>query len=101
MNIEDVKNVCVVGAGNMGHQIALQCAISGYKVKCTDVIPEVLKKAEDFAGSYLEGRVKKGKITEETAKEESETSETENDDSKQEAAKSESEEGASEEGGDE
>ncbi|PKN85129.1 MAG: 3-hydroxyacyl-CoA dehydrogenase, partial [Deltaproteobacteria bacterium HGW-Deltaproteobacteria-1] len=27
MKIEDVKNVCVVGAGNMGHQIALQCAL--------------------------------------------------------------------------
>ncbi len=68
MKIEDVKNICVVGAGNMGHQISLQCAISGYRVKCTDVIPEVLKKAEDFAGSYLEGRVKKGKMTEEQAK---------------------------------
>ena len=31
MKIEDVKNVCVVGAGNMGHQIALQCALSGFK----------------------------------------------------------------------
>ncbi|TFG90117.1 MAG: 3-hydroxyacyl-CoA dehydrogenase family protein, partial [Syntrophobacterales bacterium] len=46
MKIEDVKNICVVGAGNMGHQIAMQCAISGYTVKCTDVIPEILKKAE-------------------------------------------------------
>jgi len=69
MKIEDVKNICVVGAGNMGHQIALQCAISGYTVKCTDVIPEVLKKAEDFAGTYLEGRVKKGKMEESQAKE--------------------------------
>ena len=60
MKIEDIKNVCVVGAGNMGHQIALQCAISGYKVKCTDVIPEILKKAEDFAGSYLERPREKG-----------------------------------------
>ena len=69
MKIEDVKNICVVGAGNMGHQIALQCAISGYTVKCTDVIPEVLKKAEDFAGTYLAGRVKKGKMEEAQAKE--------------------------------
>ncbi|MDI6616432.1 MAG: 3-hydroxyacyl-CoA dehydrogenase family protein, partial [Syntrophaceae bacterium] len=69
MKIEDVKNICVVGAGNMGHQIALQCAISGYTVKCTDVIPEILKKAEDFAGTYLEGRVKKGKMEESQAKE--------------------------------
>ncbi len=69
MKIEDVKNICVVGAGNMGHQIALQCAIGGYTVKCTDVIPEILKKAEDFAGTYLEGRVKKGKMEESQAKE--------------------------------
>jgi len=69
MKIEDVKNICVVGAGNMGHQIAMQCAISGYTVKCTDVIPEILKKAEDFAGSYLAGRVKKGKMEEAQAKE--------------------------------
>ncbi len=68
MKVEDIKNVCVVGAGNMGHQIALQCAISGYNVKCTDVVPEVLKKAEDFADSYLAGRVKKGKMSEEDAK---------------------------------
>jgi len=69
MKIEDVKNICVVGAGNMGHQIAMQCAISGYTVKCTDVIPEILKKAEAFADSYLAGRVKKGKMDEAQAKE--------------------------------
>lgn len=68
MTIDDIKNVCIVGAGNMGHQIALQCAISGYTVKCTDVVPEILKKAEDFADSYLAGRVKKGKMSEDDAK---------------------------------
>lgn len=69
MNIEDIKNICVVGAGNMGHQIALQCAISGFTVKCTDVVPAILKKAEDFADTYLAGRVKKGKMDDKTAKE--------------------------------
>ncbi len=64
MNIDEIKNICVVGAGNMGHQIALQCAIHGFRIKCTDVVPEVLKKAQDFAGSYLAGRVQKGKLTE-------------------------------------
>jgi len=44
MNVNDVKNVCVVGAGNMGHRIALLCAIYGYKTTCTDVVPEALKK---------------------------------------------------------
>jgi len=68
MKIEDVKNVCVVGAGNMGHQIALQCALSGFKTISTDVIPAVLEKAEKFVDTYLAGRVQKGKLTEEAAK---------------------------------
>lgn len=68
MKINDIKNICVVGAGNMGHQIALCCAVAGYKVKCTDVSPEILKNAENFADSYLPGRVAKGKMTEEAAR---------------------------------
>lgn len=68
MKIDDVKNVCIVGAGNMGHQISLHCAIHGYKVICTDVIPAVLEKAEKFVGTYLEGRVQKGKMTADAAK---------------------------------
>ncbi|RJP68013.1 MAG: 3-hydroxyacyl-CoA dehydrogenase family protein [Candidatus Abyssobacteria bacterium SURF_17] len=68
MKVDDVKKICVVGAGNMGHQISLLCAIHGYKTTCTDIVPEVLKKAENFADTYLPGRVKKGKMTEEQAK---------------------------------
>lgn len=68
MNIDEVKNVCVVGAGLMGHQIALLCAIHGYKTTCTDISDEILKKAEDFVNSYLPGRVKKGKMTEDQAR---------------------------------
>jgi 3-hydroxybutyryl-CoA dehydrogenase len=67
MTVNDIKNVCVVGAGNMGHQISLLCAIYGYKTVCTDVVPEVLKKAEKFADTYLPGRVEKGKLTKEQA----------------------------------
>lgn len=68
MKIDDVKNVCVVGAGNMGHQISLQCALSGLKTVCTDVIPAVLEKATKFVDTYLAGRVQKGKMTEDAAK---------------------------------
>ena len=67
MNVNDIKNICVIGAGNMGHQISLLCAIHGYKTTCTDIIPEVLKKAEKFADTYLPGRVEKGKMTKEQA----------------------------------
>jgi 3-hydroxybutyryl-CoA dehydrogenase len=67
MTIDDIKNICVVGAGNMGHQISLLCAIHGYKTTCTDIVPEILKKAEKFADTYLPGRVEKGKMTKEIA----------------------------------
>jgi 3-hydroxybutyryl-CoA dehydrogenase len=67
MNINDVKNIAVIGAGNMGHQIALLCAMHGYKTTCTDVKPEALQKAQAFADSYLPERVKKGKLTQEQA----------------------------------
>ena len=63
MNIDEVKNIAVIGAGNMGHQIALLCALHGYKTTCTDIKEDVLKKAEQFADSYLPERVKKGKLT--------------------------------------
>ena len=51
----------------MGHQISLLCAIYGYKTKCSDVIPEMLKKADNFVNNYLPGRVEKGKMTKEVA----------------------------------
>jgi 3-hydroxybutyryl-CoA dehydrogenase len=68
MNIDDVKNIAVIGAGNMGHQISLLCAIHGYKTKCTDINKEILKKAEAFADTYLPGRVEKKRLTEEQAR---------------------------------
>lgn len=68
MTVPGINKICVVGAGNMGHQIALCAAIAGYKVKCTDVVPDILEKAEKFANTYLPGRVAKGRMTEEAAK---------------------------------
>jgi len=68
VNIDDVKRICVVGAGNMGHQISLVCAIHGYKTSCTDISDEMLKKAQKFVDSYLPGRVEKEKMTAEQAK---------------------------------
>lgn len=68
MSIPNIKEVCVVGAGNMGHQIGLCCALAGYTVRCTDVDRQTLAQAEKFADSYLDGRVSKGKIDAKTAK---------------------------------
>ncbi len=69
MEINDVRNIAVIGAGNMGHQIALLCALHGYRTTCTDVKEDVLRKAEAFADSYLPGRVAKGKLTQAQADE--------------------------------
>lgn len=67
MNIEDIKKICVVGAGNMGHQIALCAALAGFEVACTDISGEMLAKAENFARTYLPERVAKGKLSSEQA----------------------------------
>jgi 3-hydroxybutyryl-CoA dehydrogenase len=68
MIIDDIKTIAVIGAGNMGHQIAMLCAIHGYKTVCTDINAKILKKAENFADTYLAGRVAKERLTEEQAK---------------------------------
>ncbi len=67
MNVEDIKKICVIGAGNMGHQISLSAALAGYEVTCTDISKEMLDKAEAFAKTYLPERVAKGKLSQEKA----------------------------------
>ena len=67
MKIEDIQCIAVIGAGNMGHQIALNAAIHGFKVICTDINAETLSKAEQFVKGYLPGRVEKGRLTEANA----------------------------------
>lgn len=67
MDIADVKNISIIGAGNMGHQLTIVCALNGYNTVCTDVNGGILKKAEMFAENYLKERVQKGKLSEEDA----------------------------------
>ena len=45
MKIDDIKKVGVVGAGTMGHGIALNFALGGYEVILCDVNDEVLSNA--------------------------------------------------------
>lgn len=63
----EINKIAVVGAGNMGHQIAMCAALSGFWVKCTDVNAEILNKAIQFADNYLKERVIKGKLSIEAA----------------------------------
>lgn len=61
----EIKNVCVVGGGQMGRQIGLNAAISGYNVKVYDKIPAVCESVESWKEEYLAGRIAKGRMTEE------------------------------------
>jgi 3-hydroxybutyryl-CoA dehydrogenase len=63
----EINKIAVIGAGNMGHQIALCAALSGFKVKCTDTNSDILNKAIQFAENYLNERVSKNKLTKEAA----------------------------------
>jgi 3-hydroxybutyryl-CoA dehydrogenase len=67
MTINDVRTIAVIGAGNMGHQISLLCAIHGFQTRCTDVSQEMLRKAEAFSEGYLTKQVSKGKLSQEQA----------------------------------
>jgi 3-hydroxybutyryl-CoA dehydrogenase len=68
MHIDEVRTIAVVGAGNMGHQIATLCAIQGLRTFCTDVSADALARAEAFVGGYLPGRVAKRKLSPEAAR---------------------------------
>lgn len=67
MKVKGIDKVCVVGAGTMGHQIALCAALAGYQVKCNDINEKILEKARLFMEKYLPDRVAKGKMTEDAA----------------------------------
>ncbi len=67
MKIEDIKQICVVGAGTMGSQIAQQCALFGYAVNLTDANPEMIEKGMAGNRSQLENRVAKAKMTKDEA----------------------------------
>mgnify|MGYP001072880187 CR=1 FL=1 len=62
MAIDEIKKICVVGAGTMGHQIALQCATHNYGVHLVDATKEILDTAQEKIRKVLEERVSLGEI---------------------------------------
>ncbi len=67
MKIDEIRKICVTGAGQMGAQIALQAALSGYQVSLHDVSEAQLEKAVAGNRPHLERRVEKGKLSAEAA----------------------------------
>lgn len=63
----DIQKICVIGAGQMGQQIALCAAINGFEVILNDAFVTALENADKWSKEYLNGRVEKGKMTAEAA----------------------------------
>ena len=60
----EIKNVCVIGGGMMGRQIAVGIAKYGYKVSVAEVNKAVCDQMAAWVDEYLAGRIAKGRMTE-------------------------------------
>ncbi len=65
MNARDVKLFGVIGAGQMGHGIALVAAVSGMNVVLNDIKMEFAERGLQSIGQILSKNVDKGKMTKE------------------------------------
>lgn len=64
MDVKDIKKVCIVGAGMMGHQISQLAAMNGHEVTVVDIEDKILQKAMDtIKGNLQRFYVAKGKMT--------------------------------------
>jgi 3-hydroxybutyryl-CoA dehydrogenase len=61
-SIENVNKILVVGAGAMGSQIGMVCALAGYDVTVQDVDEGVLEGAQEQLKSRMARNVEKGRI---------------------------------------
>lgn len=61
----NIKNIAVLGAGQMGRQIALNAANHGYNVVLYDNFPESLSLSKNWAKEYLTKSVEKGVVSKE------------------------------------
>jgi len=69
LTIDGVKQICVVGAGSIGAQIAQVVALGGYTVNLTDANQAALERGIEGNRNQLQIRVRKGKLTQEQADE--------------------------------
>jgi 3-hydroxybutyryl-CoA dehydrogenase len=62
MRIDELRRVLIVGAGTMGQQISLQCAMHGYDVVLYDQDAAALERARAQHALFLAGFVKAGQL---------------------------------------
>jgi len=68
MKIEDIRKVLILGAGTMGQQIGLQCAMHGYEVMYYDISKDVLDKALQRVSKLASWYASSGRLTAEQLK---------------------------------
>jgi 3-hydroxybutyryl-CoA dehydrogenase len=59
----EIAHIFVIGAGTMGSGIAQTAAVSGYRVKLMDVLPEQLHRAQSTIARSVEKLAGKGALT--------------------------------------
>jgi 3-hydroxybutyryl-CoA dehydrogenase len=61
----NIQHIAVIGAGSMGHQIAMLCALGGYETTLQDIQEQALQRAKTLLEDIMNKWVNKGKISEE------------------------------------
>ena len=64
---KDIQNIGIVGAGQMGHGIALVCALAGFDVTMLDLTPEALDKGVKAIQRDLQREVDKKRMAQDKA----------------------------------
>ncbi len=67
MDFSTIRRVLIVGAGTMGQQIGLQCAMHGCDVTLYDVSPEALETAQAQIKTFTVHLTAQGRLTPSTA----------------------------------
>ncbi len=67
MNVIDIKQVLIIGSGNMGQQIGFQIAVSGYNVILYDISQNCLDKAMDRIAKLAKTYIAAGRLNDQSA----------------------------------
>ncbi len=69
MKLSDIRKVLILGAGTMGQQIGLQCAMNGYRTVYYDLSREILDKAMKRVDKLANWYASTGRLTAEQLRE--------------------------------
>lgn len=64
-----IRKILVIGAGTMGRQIAMSCALAGYETTLQDISENALRAARTDLEAWASHRVAKGKLEESASRE--------------------------------